>query len=91
MKNTDFDDIITRLDELPEIEPPPKLIKAIMKKVEQPKAWPANAVLNFLLTPRPISFRPITLAIPTCLLLVLVYIGPLSHQKTAAVCNPQNA
>lgn len=83
MKNSDSDDLITRLQQIPEIAPPADLIYTIMKRVEQPKIGFFATVFGFFLTPRSISFRPVTLALGASLILVFSYIGTLSYQKGA--------
>lgn len=83
MKNSDSDDLITRLQKIPEIAPPPDLIYTIMKRVERPKIGFFATLFSFFLTPHAISFRPVTLALGISLILVFAFMGPFSYQNGA--------
>lgn len=83
MKNSDSDDLITRLQKIPEIAPPPELMYTIMKRVEQSKTGFFSTVCSFFLTPRSISFRPVTLGLGASLILAFAFMTPFSYQKGA--------
>lgn len=73
MKSDDIDKTTQRLAQLPEMVPPIELVEDIMAKVSQPQKGWLRIGLDFLLTPYPITFRPATLVVTTCLLVVCVY------------------
>lgn len=102
MKSDDIDKTKLGLKQLPDMEPPIELVEDIMSKVSQPQKGWFRLGLDFLLTPYPITFRPATLVLTSCLIVVLGYFaanidsGDLGledklHGRYALPPNAQNA
>ncbi|BHH85655.1 tetratricopeptide repeat protein [Desulforhopalus sp. 52FAK] len=86
MEKNESEKIISKLKQLPDLEPPSHLVNAVMHKVtKRQSGWLRNVYL-FLTTPHPVSFRPVTYALSICVLLVLGHLVPfpLSNGPTSS-------
>lgn len=85
MKNPDFKKIIKELQHFPELEPPSNIVNNVMKRVTKPKQNWISKTFQFFFTSQQISFRPVTLAVPICIFLIIGYVAPSTHVRDANI------
>ena len=92
MNNTDFENIITKIKHYPELEPPSNIVDNVMKVVTKPQQNRFMVIFQFLFTPRHVSFRPATLAIPICIGVFLWYLTPFTQISDSPIASrtPKN-
>lgn len=84
MNDSDSEKLIARLQQLPEKEVPPYLVENIMAQIRPAKTGFWAALLQFLMTPRPVVFRPITGFALSSLVVVLFSVSMfLERHETA--------
>ena len=75
MNEFDTEKLIKRLQQLPDLEPPPTIVSGIMGRIRpvRPPVW--RRLWNYLLTPWHITLRPLPIVCATALMLTVFWLG----------------
>ncbi len=84
MNNTDTEKLIQRLQQFPELEPPPALVSEVMGRIRPVKKPFWQHLLNYLTGPHHITLQPLRLAGAAMFAAGLAFFRRLQGRPTAA-------